>query len=135
MTATPFRGPEPPDFETIRKLSVYAELCARYDLDPAEPWDTAVCASIADTLAFHAEYEELRARLAGWTGEITAAWLEGLAAAGEDTGTMRLVDRHGPVLVLADRFGGWWTVTCERSDPARLAQAMARARWWRAGMS
>jgi hypothetical protein len=116
----------------VRKLTGYRELCDRYGVDPDAPWDQDGCGSVEATIAFLAEYDELRRRLAGWCGEMVAAWAEGVIAAAElaaaDPRLPALVARHGEIVIVTDEWGGAWMLTASPAHPGLVAQAMARAR-------
>jgi hypothetical protein len=124
-TRDPFNPPDIIPHEVFVNTPQYAELCRKWEIDPTLGWDAECLPSIEAARQFFWDYEQARRALSGWTAPTVAAYAEGVFAAHEaDKGAMVLTDRHGPMLIVQDPLGEYWSLTAQPYDPADAATAM-----------
>lgn len=125
----PFNPPDIIPHEVFVNTDQYAELCKKWEIDPALDWGDECLPSIEAAREFFWDYEQARRKMSGWTSPTVAAYAEALFARAEgDKGAMVLTDRHGPMLVVQDPLGEYWSLTAQPYDPADAADAMVRDR-------
>lgn len=132
----PFTPPGIIPDEILRRLGEYRQLCERYDLDPDKDWQEDGCESLEATIAFLAEFDELRRRLAGWSPDTIAAFAEAaLTLASREPRAPAVIGRYGEMVIVADEWGQAWALTATPANPRLVALAMTRQRMDESGMS